>query len=318
MIQCVEPDIDTGLEDKYLRRMSRLIRLGWSAAKMCLDDAGGLPPEAIITGSGWGSVQDSEKFLLSIYRNKENFLPPTPFIQSTHNAVGAQIALLLNSYDYNMSYAHITSAFEHALLDSMLRLNGGESERVLCGGFDEITPNQFTLISRLKRFRKEPVANLGLYAPAGEGSIAGEGFNFFFLQNKKTEKTYAEVKWVETILTEDIAADPLIGSRIKGEGIDWVFAGYNGDAENDRHYRKILPVWFPGGVNVAAWKHLSGEYLTASAFAMWVAAGAIREQLLPETLKFHREGAGSKLRKILIYNHFKGKYHQFILLSQPE
>jgi 3-oxoacyl-[acyl-carrier-protein] synthase II len=106
MIQCMEPEVDPGLDDKYLRRMNRLIRLGWTAAKLCLDDAGNPKPDAIITGSGWGSVQDSEKFLLSIYKNKENFLPPTPFIQSTHNALGSQIAILLECFHYNMAYAH--------------------------------------------------------------------------------------------------------------------------------------------------------------------------------------------------------------------
>ena len=80
MIQCLEPEVDPGLDDKYLRRMNRLLRLGWTAAKICLDDAGNVKPDAIVTGSGWGSVQDSEKFLMSIYKNKESLESSRKFV----------------------------------------------------------------------------------------------------------------------------------------------------------------------------------------------------------------------------------------------
>jgi 3-oxoacyl-(acyl-carrier-protein) synthase len=317
MIQCPEPGIDTGLEDKYLRRMSRLIRLGWTAAKMCLDDAGGLHPDAILTGSGWGSVGDSEKFLLSVYKHKETFLPPTPFIQSTHNALGAQIAMLLESYQYNMSYAHITTAFEHALLDSMLRLQNNESGSILCGGFDEITQNQFTLYDRLGYWRNEPASNLKMIKSPGRGTIAGEGYNFFFLQNKKTEKTYAEVKWAETVAMVNIATDPQISERLQQQKIDWVFAGMNGDKQTDDLYRDIIPQLVHKDVNVAVYKHLCGEYLTSSAFAMALTANIIQTQKMPGVLKLSSHGRDSEIRNILIYNHHKGKYHSFILLSRP-
>ena len=52
-------------------------------------------PDAIITGTGLGCLEDTEKFLTAMVTNKEEFLTPTSFIQSTHNTVSAQIALLL-------------------------------------------------------------------------------------------------------------------------------------------------------------------------------------------------------------------------------
>lgn len=317
MVQCVEPETDTGLEDKYVRRMSRLIRLGWTAAKMAMDDAGGFRPDAIVTGSGWGSVLDSEKFLLSIYRNKENFLPPTPFIQSTHNAVSAQIAMLLDNYEYNMSYAHRSFAFEQALLDSMMRLEGKESQNVLCGGFDEITPNQFTLYDRLGWWRKEPAGTLGMIAEPAEGSIAGEGFNFFCLQNKPEENTYAELKWVETIITKNLAADSQIIEQLKQQRVDWVFAGLNGDLKSDRACRQVIRDLFPEGVNLAVYKHLCGEYLTAAGYALYAAARAIKAQRVPEVLKISAAKDSRDIRNILIYNQFQGTHHSFILLSSP-
>jgi 3-oxoacyl-[acyl-carrier-protein] synthase II len=324
MLQCLEPEVDPGLDEKYLRRMSRLIRLGWIAAKICLNDAGNQSPDAIITGSGWGSVLDSEKFLLSIYRNRENLLPPTPFIQSTHNVIGAQIALLLNNSCYNMAYSHGSFAFEHALLDSILGLKNGESRNVLTGGFDEITPNQFILSDRIHRWRKIAVNNLRLFDTEAEGTIAGEGFTFFFLQGGPTENTYAEVKDVMTILSTGnpgmIASNAL--SFLERNGldpgmIDWVFTGLNGDLPGDAVYRDVLSGVFPRGFNEASWKHLSGEYHTSTAFATWAAANALKRQAVPDILRVKTVEDRREIRNILIYNHFKGIQNSFILLSFP-
>ena len=324
MLQCLEPEVDPGLDEKYLRRMSRLIRLGWIAAKICLDDAGNQVPDAIITGSGWGSVLDSEKFLLSLYRNKESLLPPTPFIQSTHNVVGAQIAMLLNNCAYNMAYAHGSFAFEHALLDGILGLKSGDSRNVLTGGFDEITANQFILTDRLHRWRRQAVNNLRLFDTEAEGTIAGEGFTFFFLQDYASDKTYAVLKDVMTLFstenTEMIAANALLCLERNGLEpgmIDWVFTGLNGDLDGDTVYRDVLSRVFPSGFNQAAWKHLCGEYLTSTAFATWAAVKALKQQAVPDILRIKTIENRHDIRNILIYNHFKGIHHSFILLSFP-
>jgi 3-oxoacyl-[acyl-carrier-protein] synthase II len=325
MLQCSEPEVDPGLDEKFLRRMSRLIRLGWLASKICLDDAGNRKPDAIITGSGWGSVLDSEKFLLSLYRNKESLLPPTPFIQSTHNVVGAQIAMLLNNSAYNMTYAHASFAFEHALQDAKISLENGECRNVLLGGFDEITANQFILTDRLNRWRKQAINNMQLFDKEGDGSIAGEGFTFFFLQDHPAENTYAAVNDVMTIFSMDNREEVISNARkflgrngLEPGMIDWVFAGFNGDRKGDRLYREILSGIFPSGVAQAAWKHLCGEYHTSAAFATWAAAKAIKRQDVPEILQLHKVKGRHNIRHILIYNHFKEIHHSFILVSFPD
>jgi 3-oxoacyl-[acyl-carrier-protein] synthase II len=324
MMQCLEPEVDPGLGEKYLRRMSRLIRLGWIAAKICLDDAGKQTPDAIITGSGWGSVLDSEKFLLSLYRNKESLLPPTPFIQSTHNVVGAQIALLLNNCSYNMAYAHSSFAFEHALHDGILGLKDGDYRNVLTGGFDEITANQFLLTDRLHRWRRQAVSNLHLFDTGAEGSIAGEGFTFFFLQDHKSDNTYVVLNDVMTLFsienTDMVVANALLFLERNGLEpgmIDWVFAGINGDQFGDMVYQDVLTKLFPSGFNQAAWKHLCGEYLTSTAFATWAAAKALARQTVPDILRIKTCKSRPDITNILIYNHFKGIHHSFILLSYP-
>ena len=225
--------------------------------------------------------------------------------------------MLLDNYDYNMSYAHRSFAFEHALLDAMIRLSNGDSKKVLAGGIDEITPNQFNLYDRLNWWRKEPFSNLEMIRKPSQGTISGEGFTFFILQGEKSNKTYAMVEEVHTKISNNIAADSQVIKILRARKIDWVFAGFNGDYKTDKVYMDVIPKLYPGGSNVAAWKHLCGEYLTSSAFAMGLAARAIRENKVPEIMKLEESKKPGKIRNILIYNHFKGTHHSFILLSAP-
>ncbi len=138
VLRCIEPEYEKYIDPRQLRRMSRIIKNSWSAAKICLDDSGIEVPDAIVTGSGLGCVEDTEKFLFSIYENDEKLLPPTPFIQSTHNTIGSLIALMLQSTNYNVTYTQRGSSFEYALMDGLLLLEDAEYSNVLVGGFDEI------------------------------------------------------------------------------------------------------------------------------------------------------------------------------------
>ena len=77
------------------RRMSRVVKSGVAAGIESLLEFGDRAAvEAVVTATGLGCIADSEKFLDSLIANEERMLNPTPFIQSTFNTVGAQIALL--------------------------------------------------------------------------------------------------------------------------------------------------------------------------------------------------------------------------------
>ena len=78
-LRCVEPGYKTFIDPIQSRRMSRLIKMGITAAKMSVADAELAMPDAIITGTGLGSVEDTEKILGDI-TNEERLLNPTPFI----------------------------------------------------------------------------------------------------------------------------------------------------------------------------------------------------------------------------------------------
>lgn len=127
------------IDANILRRMSRILRMGVACAKECLkkDDelTSFIQPEAIIVGTGLGCLSDTEKFL-NTYLTVEGMLPPTSFIQSTHNTIAGQISLSLGNHAYNMTHTQNSLSFEHSLLDSILTLEEGKKE-VLVGGVDE-------------------------------------------------------------------------------------------------------------------------------------------------------------------------------------
>lgn len=151
----VVTDIKQLIPDAGLRRrMSRVIKNAVTTAVECLDGVENIDTlDAIITATGWGCLADSEKFLRNVIAYKEQMLNPTPFIQSTFNTVGGQIALLRHNHCYNVTYVNRSHSFEDALLDAMMRIADDESKNVLIGAFDEQTPSQHRIMERMGAFR---------------------------------------------------------------------------------------------------------------------------------------------------------------------
>ena len=100
-LYAVEPDYKSYIKPILLRRMSRMLKMGVVAANYALREANVEKPDAIITATGLGMLEDTEKFLGSMIDNGERLLNPTAFIQSTHNTVGAHIAVMLNCHTAN-------------------------------------------------------------------------------------------------------------------------------------------------------------------------------------------------------------------------
>ncbi len=174
------------------RRMSRIVRLGVSTAVECMGSVEAIGElDAVITATGWGCMADSERFLRNIIEQEEQLLNPTPFIQSTFNTVGAQIALLQHNHCYNVTYTHRSHSFEDALLDAALRIADGEASRVLVGAFDECTDTLRQILERTGWRR---------HAEIGEGCL------FALLTAQPSERTVARITAVD-FPAEDLSAE---------------------------------------------------------------------------------------------------------------
>ena len=317
-LQAIEPDYSKLIDVKLIRRMSRVIKMGVAAAIQCLHEAGIDNPDAIITGTAYGCLEDTGVFLQKMVQNKEQMLTPTAFIQSTHNTIGAQIALLLKCNGYNNTFVHRGFSFESAVLDAIMLLEEGTANNVLIGGIDEITDFSFEITSRFGLFKKNIHSNFDLFNTATRGTIAGEGAAFFLLNNAPSSNDYATLDAVSTFYkpvdheeSESKIREFLAEQSISIDQVDIVLCGRNGDPMGDKVYDYLNETVFKNAT-VIHYKHLCGEYPTSSAFALWMAAGICKTGVLPEAKKTHSEG---HIERILIYNHYQMIHHSLMLIS---
>jgi 3-oxoacyl-[acyl-carrier-protein] synthase II len=315
-LSCIEPDYGQFVDVKQLRRMSRIIKMGVAAGTMALREAGITAPDGIITGTSFGCLEDTGVFLSKMIENRENALNPTPFIQSTHNTIGSQIALLLQCQGYNQTYTQRAFSFEHSLIDAILELKENADQLMLVGGVDEITTYSHTLQKRFGIFR-DSSSSLNLLRSAGNGTINGEGAVYLTLSGKKAERDTVSIDSVLTIYNSglDEVKEKVAGfmgeALVSAADIDLVLLGKSGEKEPDADLESIAFDLFPKA-SLGAFKHLCGEYPTASAFALWLGARIIGESKVP-AIVLNRD-MGRPLKSVLIVISYFEKYHSLILL----
>lgn len=320
ILSIVSPAYKDFISPAAARRMAKGVKNGIVASALALRDAHAENVDAIITGTGLGCIEDSEKFLRNILDNNEEFLTPTAFIQSTHNTVGAQIALTMQCKGYNFTYVNGAVSFESALLDAKMQLEENEANSLLVGGVDEngdYTMELFKLAGRVKQENEQPFT---LLSPKTIGSVHGEGAAFFVLENEKKGTTYAEILDVEIInILEENEIETHITAFLKSNNldvsdVDAIVLGFNGDVKFDSYYRTLTENAFSDTPQLY-YKHLCGEYDTASAFGLWMASKVIKLQEIPEIVKVNSVQRPA-YNTVLLYNQLSGKNHSFTLLSK--
>ena len=117
--------------------MSKILKRTVCTSIDALNKSGIDHPDAIITGTGMGCMENSEKFLIDLSRYGESCLKPTLFMQSTHNTISSLIAIILKCYGYNNTYSHKGISFESALLDAWMQIRSGMIRNALIGAHDE-------------------------------------------------------------------------------------------------------------------------------------------------------------------------------------
>ncbi|WP_114790357.1 beta-ketoacyl synthase N-terminal-like domain-containing protein [Niabella yanshanensis] len=305
-LSCVEPDYMQYVDAKLIRRMSRIIKMGVAAASEALAHAGVQSPDAIITGTAYGCLADTDQFLTRLVEFKETLLSPTAFIQSTHNTVAAQIALMLKCHNYNNTYVHKGASFEAALTDAISLLEEGDAQNVLVGAADEITEKSHAILKRFGLYKR---AGESLQLPQGnsKGTMAGDGASFFVVskdpQNAQAQLTgfTNHYKSVEPPVT-------IIDTFLREKGIaladiDLVITGNNGDLTEGKHYRELEQLFEKD--KLTTFKQYCGEYPTASAFALWMATHIIGQG------HFNNK----RVKQLLVYNNYLLSYPTLYLLK---
>jgi len=316
-----KPNYKSFINPKLLRRMSKIIRMGVATANMALKEANVENPDAIITGTGLGCVIDTEKFLNALLENKETLLTPTSFILSTHNTVGAQIAVMLGCNNYNYTYVHSAISFENSLIDAIMHFEDQTVSNILVGGIDELNDSdkEFKLNSGIRKTEEYPITEL--FDTKTKGCVLGESATFANLSDTKTESTYAQLIDVHTVFeanTTEIDQELnafLSKNNLKKEDIDTLILGVNGDKDYDKSYFDFSKRNFPNS-QLVAYKNICGEHDSASAFAFWVASKLIKHQEVPSIIKLNNNQTYYKTVLIYHYNFMHRNNHAFTLLRK--
>lgn len=302
-LPAVEPNYKDFINPMKLRRMNRIIRMGLTTALACLKDSGVEKPDGIISATGWGCLSDTFDFLDEIRDKKEENLSPATFIQSTHNTIGGQIALTIECQEYNSVIVNHTTSFEQSLIEALLLIAEGK-DSILAGGLDEITPQDIELKRQAGYWKNIDSDNLTLFKNYGNGTLPGEGASYFLLGKSKSEICTSQI--------DDLficSGDQITNELASRNTPDLILSGYNGDCRLADGYSKIKASCY--------YKHLCGEYDTASSFALWLADQLIKTQHVPDFL--HANSAiqmPSSINHILIHHYTQPDQHAFIMVSK--
>jgi len=315
-LRAIEPGYE-GIPPGVLRRMGKASRMGIGAALPLLKQEG-IKPDGFILGTANGGMEDAIKFLKQIVEYDEGVLTPGNFVQSTPNAIAGQLGLFSKNTGYNITHVHGALSFENAVLDADMLLNEFPAKNYLLGGVDEISSFNYNIDCLAGWYRKNVHTEADFYAGNSEGAVAGEGAAMF-LVGKNPAGAVAQVKAVSMLHSSDPdtvsqhMATFLHKYLPPGETIDTLLSGENGDTRFARYY-KDCEAALNGDPTILRFKHLSGEYATATATAVWLAAGMLQTQRVPQHM-IKKAGTISACKNLLIYNQHKNLQHSWMLLS---
>jgi hypothetical protein len=312
----IEPAYE-GIPPGILRRMGKAVRMGTGAAMPIIKSTPKL--DGIIIGTAKGGMEDCIKFLNQIIQYEEGLLAPGNFVQSTSNAIAAQLGLLSHNTSYNTSHVHRGLAFENSIIDAIMHLNENPGNDYLLGGVDEISSYNYNIETLAGSYKEEDISNKVLYSTPTAGTIAGEGAAAF-LVNAKPATAIAHLTAIKTLHTED---EELVKKQLQlfidehagsGKTIDLLLSGENGDSRILNFYTGVESL-VPANTGIIRFKHMCGEYATAGAWALWLACYLLNGGNAPGHM-IKKPAAAPGVNSILVYNNYKGLQHSFMLIEK--
>lgn len=133
-----DPDFKQYMTPGEARRLGRMLKRTLAVSVDAIRESGIERPDAIITGTKWGSIESSELFLRDLLSYGEQMLKPTHFMQSTHNTLGSLIAIQTKNHGYNCTHSQGKDSLRVALLDAQMQIELGYIDTALVGLHDAL------------------------------------------------------------------------------------------------------------------------------------------------------------------------------------
>lgn len=150
------------------RRLGRILKSALLSSLKALEEAGIATPDAIITATSLGCLENSVQLLNQLRDEGEKGLKPTWFMQSTHNTIGSAVAIHTGCHGYNATYTHGDDSLKWAMADAEMLLKSGRVKNVLVGLHDETTPEYRDIMSRLGKRDLQPLHSIAMVLTCGE------------------------------------------------------------------------------------------------------------------------------------------------------
>ena len=292
-----EPDTKGLIMPSEARRMSKILKRTIATSITALNNSEIKHPDAIITGTGMGCMENSEKFLVDLSKYGENCLKPTLFMQSTHNTISSLIAIILKCHGYNNTYSHKGVSFEDALFDAWLQIKTGAIRNALVGAHDEVTP----------------LMSLIMEETHPEYSLVSETSCSMVLSSAISEKNLCSIEFVELLHRPN--ANGLVDLIEKNKG-DVLILGVNGNAENDQPYSGVVNALSEKPTTLQ-YKNVFGNNFSVSAMSVYVGAIIMKNQAIPDYMIFDKgSNFTEQIQGITILNHSDGTDWSVIRLKK--
>ncbi len=294
-----DPSVKGIISPMEARRMSKILKRAVCTAHAALETAGVEVPDAIITGSGMGCMDNTEKFLTDLSRYGESCLKPTLFMQSTHNTVSSLEAIMLKCHGYNNTYSHLGISFESALLDAWIQIGSGAVRNALVSAHDEVTP----LISRVMR---QTHPEYSFISECSMSALLTDGARGCVLCEVESVRLFnrPEPEEVAELLAHD------------HESV--IMTGINGNPINDSYYEKVL-----GKLDhtplLLGYRHLFGDNFSSSALGFYAACRILERGVVPQFMKLcMQNNKVEDLERITLLNHSEGSQWSVVKLKRCE
>ena len=250
------------------RKMGRLLKRAVVTSLAAIERAALGAPDAIVTGTGLGCVENTEAFLGQLVCDGEELLKPTHFMQSTHNTIGSTIAIHTFNHGYNATYSHKGISAEGAMLDAVTQMRLGDIDTALVGCHDEVSATYYTLLRK--------IGYVGV-----EGQCACTEASVSLLLSHEPRGALCELVATGLISNPDSCFWTDLFSRY---GVGVVMTGISGNHANDVCYTPVVQA----ACNrlQLAYKHIFGENYSASALGLYASAQALQAGRYPGDVVF--------------------------------
>lgn len=290
-VRAIDPDFRQFVSPGEARRLGKLLKRALATSLSALGEGGIQNPDAIITGTGFGSIENTELFLDALVREGEQMLKPTQFMQSTHNTASSLIGINTKSHGYNSTYSQKGLSFDSALYDAWLQFRLGKISNALVGAHDEMSPVFSGFVSKAGHVK--------------QGEICSEAAVSALLEADSGKPAMCTLKSVQimNMPTAQELADVM--SKIS---VDAIITGRSGNPENDSWY-----AFLGSDVPQCSYKPLFGVNFSSSAIGFYTAACCLKAGRIPSVMN---DGKGAvPCRSILLVNVVEGRHYSFTVLE---